>query len=218
MAKILWLVWIFTFPFAAFAQTQSQSVPNFVAGIDKSAAKICAQEIEKSKCKLESVFTEYKNCVQNVLVRHKTCKQSLTFFKLTDGGVFKQIRTYPNMDVILADYVYIADQGTGYFLVTHSGQFFALPLLISNKQLKAAPNYQSLVKRYPRLNVWQILDFPRGVKLSPNRYRLIFTQQLKDGCNACALAGTAKVAYDFSSDGKQFYGVKILKLIPNKAH
>ncbi|ABS78048.1 hypothetical protein [Coxiella burnetii] len=213
MSKIKWFLGVLAFPFcSAFAQTQT--IPDFVGGINRHTAKICTQEIEKSRCKLKDLFTNYKLCVHEVLVQHPQCKQSLTFFNSTEGGIFKKIRSYKNIDIILADYVYIADQGTGYFLVTHSGQFIALPLPITKKQLKTMSNYEVIAKKYPHVNAWQILDFPQEIKLPRNRYRLVFTQQLKDGCNACALAGTVKVAYDFSDDGKHFDGIKVLKLSP----
>lgn len=204
------LLTVLTVP--VFAQTKPISA--FVGGINHREAKQCIQAIDKSKCKLKDRFPDYKICVRKVLVSNPECRQSLAFFELTGGGIFKEIRRYHQLDVILADYVYIADQGTGYFLVMPNGQFIALPLIISKKALKKASGYQKIANRYPHVGVWQILNFPVAMKLPNNQYRLVFTQQLKDGCNACALAGTAKVAYDFSADGKQFYGVKVLKLIP----
>jgi hypothetical protein len=99
-------------------------------------------------------------------------------------------------------------QSLAFFKKTSGGIF------IAKKTLKKVPGYTTIAKKFPRVDTWQILDFPQAVSISPQRYRLVFTQQLKDGCNACALAGTAKVAYDFSADGKQFFGVSVIRLIP----
>lgn len=189
-------------------------VPQFIGGIDAKTAKICMQHTKQSSCQLKNMLTDYQPCMKKVLLNTPGCQQSLAFFKLTSGGIFHTVKHYRNIDVILADYVYIADQGNGYFLVMKNGQFLALPLNISKKILKAAPGYTPIAKKFRHVGTWQILDFPRAVSVSPQRYRLIFTQQLKDGCNACALAGTAKVAYDFSPDGKQFFGISIIQLIP----
>ncbi|WP_304985621.1 hypothetical protein [Coxiella-like endosymbiont] len=150
------------------------------------------------------------------MVKQPVCQQSLTFFKLTDGGIFKAIRRYNTLDVIHVDYVYIADQGTGYFLVIPTGQLITLLVLISKKELKSAPGYQDITNHYP--HVVGILDFPYAVKLLYHLYRLVSAQQLKDGCNACALAGKARVDYDFSADGKEFYQIKVLKLIPQSKY
>lgn len=215
MTKLLFKsLLLLSLAFSLTAYSQKQIVRQFVGGIDQQQAKICMQQTKQSPCKLKNMLTDYQPCMKKVLLRTPACQQSLAFFKLTSGGIFHSVRHYQNLDVILADYVYIADQGNGFFLVMKNGQFLALPLNISKKILKAAPGYAAIVKKFPRVDTWQILDFPHVMHVAPHRYRLVFTQQLKDGCNACALAGTAKVAYDFSADGKQFFGVSVIRLIP----
>lgn len=193
-----------------------ESVQDFVGGINIKDAHICRRYVQAANCSSKTVFSDFKDCVKSVLTKHPVCKQSLAFFHLTGGGVLKSIRRYHNIDVILADYVYIADQGTGYYIVTKSGEYLTLPINLSREALKAARGYNIIVKKYPRVELWQILDFPTAERLPHHRYRLIFTQQLKNGCNACALAGTAKVAYDFTNDGLKFSNVKILRLIPKR--
>lgn len=190
--------------------------PQFVGGIQEKEATACVKQVQQSQCNLREWFSSYMRCVRQVLKQHDECKQSLLFFKLTHGGVFHRIKDYPNVQVILADYVYIADQGTGYYLITKKGQFFSLPFYIKRKVLKASPGYVELAKKHPRLEAWGILDFPTGYPL-PNGYRLVFEQELKDGCNACAIAGTATVAYDFSKDG-ELRSTKVLSLKPNPVH
>ena len=214
MSRTQYFFWLLLFPITIFSKTEI--VPSFVGGIDRSAAEICLKEIDQSQCKLNTQFTEYKHCVKKVLMKNTACKQSLAFFSLTDGGIFKKIRSYQNIDVILADYVYIADQGTGYFLVTKRGEFISLPIPITKKQLKAMPNYSNIAKQYHRVGAWQILNFPDGHPLPDKRYRLVFAQQLKDGCNACAIAGKAEVGYDFSLDGTKFFGIQLLNLYPKQ--
>lgn len=97
-------------------------------------------------------------------------------------------------------------------------QLITFPVLISKKELKSASGYQDITNNYPHVGALQILDFPYAVKLPHHRYRLVFSKQLKDGCNAYALASKARVAYDFPADGKKFYGVKVLKLIPQSKY
>lgn len=210
-----WLIGILFSALNIPAFAEIKSTPDFIGGIDHEKAASCVTAINNSKCKSKKLFADYKICVRKLLVREPMCKQSLTFFRLTDGGIFKEIRRYHTLEVIQADYVYIADQGTGYFLVMPTGYLITLPILISKKELKLAPGYKDIASHYPHVGAWQILGFPYAVTL-PHRYRLVFTQQLKDGCNACTLVGQARVAYDFSSDGKVFYGIKVLQLIPCK--
>ena len=214
MAKIIFkCLLLFSLIFSLTAFGAKQIVMQFVGGIDYPAAKICMQKTKQSSCQIKNQLANYQQCMKNVFLHTPDCQQSLAFFKLTSGGIFHRVHHYKNVDVILADYVYIADQGTGYFLVMKNGQFLTLPLNIPKKLFRAAPGYAAVKKKFPRVGAWQILGFPDAVTVSPQRYRLIFTQQLKDGCNACALAGTAKVAYDFSPDGKQFLGINVLQLI-----
>ena len=213
---VIGMVIFSTFILPAFAGIKN--VSDFKGSISYENATSCIKVINNSECKLKDLFTDYKICVQNLLMRQPVCRQSLTFFKLTNGGIFKKIIRYNTIDVIQADYVYIADQGIGYFLIMPNGQLITLPISISKKELKLAPGYQDVATHYPHVSVWQILDFPDAVELPHHRYRLVFTQQLKDGCNACTLAGKARIAYDFSTNGKVFYGMKILKLIPRSKY
>lgn len=214
-SKLFAIIVFAHFLFLESAEGQTKVISAFQGGIDQTSAKLCQHQIEQSQCKLKDLFMEYKRCVQKVLVHNSECKQSLIFFKLTDGGIFHTIHTYDSVDVILADYVYIADQGTGYFLVTHKGLFLPIPLNISKKSLKRTAGYELLSKKYLRVTAFRIKDFPYYAELPNNTTRLVFTQQLTDGCTACAHVGTIKVAYDFSSDGKVFKGIKTLKITPN---
>ena len=106
--------------FALPVVTQTKTVSDFVGGVNLQDVKTCTQVINQLKCKLKDLFTDYKICVRKVLLSEPGCRQqSLTFFRLTDGGIFKEIRRYDHLDVILADYVYIADWITGYLLMRH---------------------------------------------------------------------------------------------------
>lgn len=196
----------------AFPSKKYNAVNDFVGGINLRDARICRERMQAAKCNLKTMLNDFKYCVRAVLLKHPVCKQTLVFFNLTSGAVIKSIKRYHNIDAIVANCTYIAEQGRGYFLITKSGQYLTLPMNVSQQVVKKAPGYKAIAKRYPRVGLWQILHFPVGERLSHHRYRLVFTQQLKDGCNACAVAGTAKVAYDFTRNGKKFHSIKILKL------
>ena len=91
MSKIKRFLGLLAFPVcSAFVQTQT--IPDFVGGINRRTAKICTQEIEKSRFKLKDIFTNYKLFVHKVLVQHPQCKESLTFFNSTErrGDIFKK--------------------------------------------------------------------------------------------------------------------------------
>lgn len=195
----------------------SAVIPKFVGGIDYPAARTCMLYLKQKPCQLNKMLSGYQLCVKKNLFQHMECQQARTFFKLTNGGVFHELRRYPGVDVILADYVYIADQGQGYFLIMRNGMLLTLPLNVNKKQLQPIDNYLTWVKKFPRMQLWQITGFPKFLHVSPDRTRLVFTQQIKDGCNACKILGNAVIAYDFSKDGKNFYGIKVLKLIPTTA-
>lgn len=76
------------FTFSAFVEIKN--TPNFKGDIDHEKAASCIKGINKSKCKLKELFANYKISVQNLLVKQSVCQQSLTFFKLTDGGFLKK--------------------------------------------------------------------------------------------------------------------------------
>ncbi len=73
------------------------------------------------------------------------------------------------------------------------------------------PAYPALVKKYPKLTIWETLHhFERMERLGQDGQRFIFSYELVDGCHNCRMGSTALVAFDFRAG--QFIGTKLLSL------
>ena len=73
------------------------------------------------------------------------------------------------------------------------------------------PAYPALVKKYPKLTIWESLHlFERMDRLGQDGQRFIFRYELVDGCHNCRMGSTALVAFDFRAG--QFIGTKLLSL------
>ncbi len=198
------------------AVAKPTTVVDFIGGINSQYMHNCLNKIESSSCKITDVSKNYKNCIHKVMHQHRACQQFLNFFQLTNGGLISKLKQYRNISVIRAEYPYVSEMHHSYFIVTKAGEFLSLPVFIKRKTLREATNYPSLAKQYPQISTWQILGFPSTKKLANGQYRLVFTQQLKNGCSACAISGTAQIAYDFSNNGDKFMGIRLLRLTPRK--
>ncbi len=188
------------------------TIQTFHGGIHALSAKQCLRKLDHAHCKLNNLSNPRRACIEQILSKTPVCQQTLAFFKLSGGAVFEKIKKYGALTVILANYRYISDQSADFFIVTPAGQFIALPLAIPKNLLIHTKGYAKAEKMYAHITPWQIRQFPRGFHIKHNRYRLIFKQELKNGCNACTRAGNVEIAYDFSKNGSIFYGIHVLKL------
>jgi len=87
---------------------------------------------------------------------------------------------------------------------------------IKNINVSRHPVFIKLLKKYPRLDLWQCDDFISMQQLSQGGQRFIFSYFLKDGCNACKVGGFALISYDFDQNGV-FKGTKLID-ITDKVH
>ena len=80
--------------------------------------------------------------------------------------------------------------------------------------LTQAPRYASIVKKYPRVQIWPDGALVRVRRFSDRGLRIVWKHKLLNGCRACEYAGSATVAYDFDREGR-YQGVKLLNVQEN---
>ncbi len=74
------------------------------------------------------------------------------------------------------------------------------------------PRYFAIAAKYPKIMLWSGgAVFKQMEGLPGGGQRFIFAYDLKNGCHACEVGGSAYVAFDFDARGK-FLGTKLLHL------
>jgi hypothetical protein len=79
--------------------------------------------------------------------------------------------------------------------------------------LLSNPDYHKILYKYTEPLLWPYTDGLVEVeKLPEDAERYVFKFRLLNGCEACPLAGTMTVGYEFNAAGR-FTGVKLIKLV-----
>jgi hypothetical protein len=184
-------------------------ISSFIGGLKEQNIRDCEKKMQHA-CKNISVF-KTKECFTPLMTKEKTCQQNLAFLN-EEAGFFKTIKNYGPAQVVHAQ-VIAADHSENYFIVTHSGELIVPLRMGAEIKLSSNKNYHQILKKYPQAKelFGEILGFPKSIKLTQHRTRLIFKQYLLNGCWACEKAGIAEVGYDIDAKGK-FLGMRLIHL------
>ena len=72
--------------------------------------------------------------------------------------------------------------------------------------------YSQLLNSFPNAIVWPVPDFDHEENSNQGGPRLVFKYPILNGCHACNLVGSAKVAFDLDSDG-HFKGASVYQVV-----
>jgi len=155
------------------------------------------------------------NCVLAFMKKSGASEESMNFVRKIDGeGYLETFEEKGRVDIGHVAFPARANTNEAYVFLNGSPSFISTELGWHALDISRDPNYSKLKKQYPELQVW-----PAGARFisvgagSHGGQRFIFSYYLVNGCHACGVDWVARVAFDFSRDGK-FKGIKVLKLIP----
>jgi len=101
---------------------------------------------------------------------------------------------------------------TEFILVNGAPEIVQLWDSVKNTDITKDGIYPSLVKRFPKIEMWIAHEFVGMQQLQQKGQRFVFSFTLLNGCHACELSGKAEIAFDFDSSGK-FLGTKLVRLV-----
>jgi hypothetical protein len=132
-----------------------------------------------------------------------------------DQGVLLEFRDAGVVDVALAEYPFRANENRLCFLVNGDPPMLDVDDIsrLDREALAATPAWAALAKTYPNLAIFPGrrfgLTFPASQRLKSGGQRFVVDYSLRDGCHACAIAGTLRLGLEFDVNGK-FAGTKIM--------
>lgn len=177
-------------------------------GLDENILLRC-QHLVTGMCSKTKDSAQFQTCLMR-LKDQPLCGQFLSFAKATQLGVHDDIdliKQYPQANLALIHVTYFGANYPGvYYALGTNGN---LVDLIFGPQMQTVDiskdvNFPAIIARFPKVQLFSIVDQLPQTQTSPNDrgLRLILRFQLLDGCHACARAGYANVAYDFSESGE----------------
>ena len=191
-------------------------LPEFVGGVKPDAvmSKPLTQN-EINQCMQATNPTDYQNCILTTMQKRDASDQAIAFNKYSRGWI-KEFKTDGKLTIIYAS-IPGADYSDGYFIINNQGSIINVDdyAILSEIDISKNPHYKEIIQQFPSASLWpgNHQSFPDMTTSPENSPRLVFTYTLLNGCHACEIAGTAKIAFDFDDDG-QFLNAQLIDLTP----
>jgi hypothetical protein len=151
----------------------------------------------------------FGECFVSQMQKAGAPEPALAFARRTENqGYLRDFRDTGKVDVAHAEYPFRANENRVCFLVNGEPPMIDVDdlSLIRADALAENAAYAALVKRFPNLSIFPGLRFgvtaPGAANLKNGGQRFMLDFLLHDGCHACTVVGSMKVAYDFDVNGK----------------
>lgn len=209
MKRLVWMLYFIAIP--AFA---IDNLPAFQGGVQNNAVWKMPDNLQKI-CSEVTSPDAYLSCMTSAMQKANASQQALAMLQLSRGTI-EEFKKYNNLSVVKVT-VPAADHSEEYYIINNVGDVINVDdqSIISGVDITKAANYQSLAQRYPNISLWfGNHTYPIVNSLPDGIQQLVFTYSLLNGCTACELAGIAKVAFNFDSDG-HFLNTQLIELDPS---
>lgn len=145
----------------------------------------------------------FVSCIALNMRQKGASQQAVEFTKLMKGEVYlSSFREMGKVDLAEITAPLLNDPiVTNFILVNGSPGIIYPSSKIEKIDITHDRNYANFVRRFPDLELWPMYGFDKMQKLPGGGQRFIFDFTLLNGCRACDVAGSAKIAFDFDVSG-----------------
>jgi predicted secreted protein len=159
---------------------------------------------------------DFGECFVSVMTDSKASPQALAFARrIGNTGYLRGFRKTGAVDIAYVAYPFRANENYGCLLVNGDPSVVDVDDLgiIEKIDLTADKQYEEIAFGFPRVELWPgdrwEADCAIPGSTRDGRQRFLVMYRLLNGCHACELLGSARVAFDFDSAGK-FRGTELL--------
>ena len=159
---------------------------------------------------------DFGECFVSVMTDSKASPQALAFARrVGNTGYLRGFRETGAVDIAYVAYPFRANENYGCLLVNGDPSVVDVddPDIIKKIDLTTDKQYEEIVFGFPRVELWPgdrwEADCAIPGSTQDGRQRFLVMYRLLNGCHACELLGSARVAFDFDSAGK-FRGTELL--------
>jgi predicted secreted protein len=174
----------------------------------------------RQKCG-EADATHIERCFLNEMKAAAASPEALLFAEslATSLGVvyLRGFRHLGRVDVAYIEYVFRANEMEGVLLVNGT----TTPIDVDDEsftqdvELKKNSAYAALAEQYPKISLWpgdrSDSSLPTVTATGWGTQIFLVQYTLRDGCHACAVVGTAMLAFNFDTQGN-FQGARVSKI------
>lgn len=199
------------------AAQASTSLPEFWGGINPATVytKQNAMKIFQQCSSQASNPGDYQNCLVDTMQTQHATPQAIAFLKYATGWI-TEYKVYNKLIVVHA-FTPAADHDDAYFIMNNYGDIVNVddPTFLNAIDIRSDSHYHDIIQHFPSAALFpgNHQGFPEYTVSDQNSPRFVFTYSVLNGCHACEVAATAKIAFDFDNSG-QLIGVSLLSLTP----
>jgi hypothetical protein len=216
----LLLLGVFILSTALASQAQDHPPPKFDASAVFQPGTITMQQARTECAKLSQ--PQFGGCFAQHMQAAGASPQAVAFIHaIHNEGFMRDFRDAGRVSIAFVSYPFRANENQGVFLVNGSPELFDPDdsNLIPQDELAKNSTYAKLLKQHPRLTVFPAdragTKFIDAKSTSHGGQRFELPYQILDGCRACALVATLRLAFDFD-DTDKFIGSKVLSIKPER--
>jgi hypothetical protein len=216
----LLLLGVLIFSAALASQAQHQPSPKFDASAAFQPSTTTMQQARIECAKLSQ--PQFGDCFVEHMQAAGASPQAVSFMHaIHNDGFMRDFRGAGRVSIASVFYPFRSNENQGVLLVNGSPDLFDPDdsNLIPQDELAKNSTYAKLLKQHPKMMVFPGdragTKFIEAKSISHGGQRFELPYQILDGCHACALVATLRLAFDFDDAGK-FIGAKVLSIKPER--
>jgi Tol biopolymer transport system component len=157
--------------------------------------------------------TSFVQCVVAVMQRAGASPGAIAITRQLDGrGFMISFEETGLVDLAAIFYPFNANNNWQLALVNGNPELIVVSRVVDTN-IRSHPHYAALAEKHPNALLWAGINQYEMVEVtSTGGQRFIFSFALVDGCHACGMVGTARVAFEFDGSGR-FLGSQLLSLV-----
>ncbi len=158
---------------------------------------------------------DFGECFVSVMQDFKAPSLAVAFARrIGNTGYLRGFRQAGVVDIAFVTYPFRANENYGCFLVNGDPPIVDVDdfEIIKKIDLKKDTQYAEIAFGFPKVGLWPGDRWSADCAIAEttkDRQRFLVTYRLLNGCHACELLGSARVAFDFDGGGK-FLGTEIV--------
>ncbi len=166
------------------------------------------------RCSLPQV-QDFGECFISVMQDSKAPPQAVAFARrIGNTGYLRGFSPAGVVDIAFVTYPFRANENYGCFLVNGEPPVVDIDDFEITKKidLRKDARYGEIAAGFPKVDLWPGDRWGADcvhAETSRGAQRFLVTYRLLDGCHACELLGSARVAFDFDGSGK-FLGTELI--------